>query len=240
MYFVVGLHGHGTSRLARRERRADRVQAGTKSPSVAEHVERGAAHARHDPHVDDDVGRVGELDADLRDRRAERAHAERDHVHRAAAHRSRRTARAASPASRPGAPSCWSARRLLRLRADEGAVLDARDVAGIGAGPEAVRAQLSSRRVKVPARRARRTAARTRRRCRRTSAPGRAGAAAPTPRPTPAGACAVVADSFAIRAAIGARGCRAAAGRRRRNTEVPAAGRRASAPLVLAIAKAIM
>ena len=56
-----------------------------------------AAHAGHDPHVHDDVRRVGQLDADLRDRRADRAHAERDHVHRAAAHRSRRTSARSVP-----------------------------------------------------------------------------------------------------------------------------------------------
>ena len=48
-----------------------------------EHVRRDA---RHDDHVDHDVGRVGELDAVLGQRRSERSHRERDHVHRATSH----------------------------------------------------------------------------------------------------------------------------------------------------------
>ena len=51
MYFSSVLQGHGDVGLARLERHADRVQAGTNPPSVAEHVERGLAHAGHDPHA---------------------------------------------------------------------------------------------------------------------------------------------------------------------------------------------
>ena len=72
--------------LARHQRRADAVHARHEVAIVAEHLEHRAAHARHDAHVDRDVRRIGELDADVRDRRAERPHRERHHVHRAAAH----------------------------------------------------------------------------------------------------------------------------------------------------------
>ena len=68
---------------------------GTQSPSP-EHVERGLAHAGHDPHADRDVGGVGELHADVGDGRAERAHRERHDVHRAAPHGARRTAPSSS------------------------------------------------------------------------------------------------------------------------------------------------
>ncbi len=86
MYFVVAARP--------RARRPGRARAacptecmhGTKSPSAAEHVEHRRAHAGHDPHARDDVRRVGDLDADVGDRRAERAHAEGHDVHRAAAH----------------------------------------------------------------------------------------------------------------------------------------------------------
>jgi hypothetical protein len=43
-----------------------RVQAAVEVVRVAQHVERRAAHAGHDAHVEDDVDAVGELDADLR------------------------------------------------------------------------------------------------------------------------------------------------------------------------------
>ena len=66
---------------------------------------------------DGDVGGVGELHADVGDRRAERAHAERHDVHRAALHRSRCRARSSRRASRRGRASCCSGRR--RPRASE-------------------------------------------------------------------------------------------------------------------------
>jgi hypothetical protein len=62
------------------------VHAGHEFAVGAEHVEHRLAHAGHGAHVDHDVGAVGDLDADVGDRRAERAHGEGDHVHGAAAH----------------------------------------------------------------------------------------------------------------------------------------------------------
>ena len=106
----VALAGPGRVLLPRRERSADRMHAGDER-AVAEHVEHGAAHARHDPHVDHDIGTVGDLHADLGDRRAERPHAERDDVHRAAAHAAVEESHAASSAFPPAAPSCWWGRR---------------------------------------------------------------------------------------------------------------------------------
>ena len=58
---------------------------GTKKPSPRA-SSTGGAHARHDPHRDRDIGRVGHLHADVGDRRAERAHAEGDDIHGSSAH----------------------------------------------------------------------------------------------------------------------------------------------------------
>ena len=58
MYLLSASHGHGTSGRCRGvdERDADRVQAGDEVAVVAQHVERGLAHAGHDAHVHGDVG----------------------------------------------------------------------------------------------------------------------------------------------------------------------------------------
>ena len=71
--------------LAGRERRADRMHArderrrrrARRTPSP---------HARHHAHAHDDVRGIGELDADVRDRGADRPHRERHDVQRAPAH----------------------------------------------------------------------------------------------------------------------------------------------------------
>ena len=110
MYFS-SLHGHGTSASPSSSGAPTVCRQGTNVAVLAEHVEGGLAHAGHDPHRDRDVGGVGQLDADLGDRRAERAHRERDDVQRAAAHRAVELVAEHARASRPGPASCWSARR---------------------------------------------------------------------------------------------------------------------------------
>ena len=102
------------------------------------------ADARHDAHVHHDVGRIGQLHADLRHGRTDRAHAERQHVHGAAAHGA-----VEQPLELPAHlervhPVVGGAGGVFRKRADEGAVLDARHIAGVGArvvtaGPETPR-----------------------------------------------------------------------------------------------------
>ena len=148
---VVGVARPRHVGLALGQRRADRVQA-RHQLAVAEHVEGALAHAGHDPHAHGDVGRVGELHADVGDGRAERAHGERHHVQRAALHGARVEPGHARRASPPGA------RQLLvgpasssSLGADERAVLDAGDVGRVGVGPVASSGRLaSSSRVNVP------------------------------------------------------------------------------------------
>ncbi len=125
--------------LPRRQGGAHCVHARHEVAIAAQHVIDGAAHARHEPHVDHHVGAVGELDADVGDRRAQRPHAERDDVHRAAAHAAIEQARlAVAPVLQDGAhlvgghPVVGGARVLGPRRADEGAVLDPRHVGRIG------------------------------------------------------------------------------------------------------------
>ncbi|CAB4936438.1 unannotated protein [freshwater metagenome] len=124
------------------ERVADRVHGRNEITVIADLVESRLAHAGHDAHVHDDVGRVGDLDAELRDARADRAHRERDDVHGAAAHRTVEQALESAPHLAGLRPVVRRAGIDLLLRADEGAVLDAGDVARAGAGQEGVRTDL--------------------------------------------------------------------------------------------------
>ncbi len=119
--------------LARLERHADRVHARHELAVGAEHVERALAHAGHGPHARGDVRGVGELDADVRDGRAERAHRERDDVQRAAAHRAREERLQLGAHLGRVAPVVGRAGVVLALAADERAVLDPGDVAGVAA-----------------------------------------------------------------------------------------------------------
>ncbi len=143
MYFS-GLQGQGTSACPRASGAPTLCMHGTtRLTSLSISANTGGPDARHDPHVDDDVGRVGQLHADLRHRRADRAHAERQHVHRAARHAAAEEFLQLAAhlvgvhpvVGRPGV--------VLRERADERALLDAGHVAGVrsgvvAAGPEIV------------------------------------------------------------------------------------------------------
>ena len=76
----------GNVLLARLQRRADRMQARNERAVRAELVQHRLAHARHDAHVDDDIGRIGNFNADFADGRIQRPHRERNHIHRPALH----------------------------------------------------------------------------------------------------------------------------------------------------------
>jgi hypothetical protein len=115
------------------------VQAGHESAGVAEYFERAATHARHDAHRDRDVRRVGELDADVRDFRAEGAHREGYDVHRAPLHRSSEEGVQGFAHLGGVAPVVGRTGVGLVLRADERAVLDARDVTRVRVRVVAVR-----------------------------------------------------------------------------------------------------
>ena len=135
--------------LTRLQRCADRVDAGDEV-AVAEDVENRLSHAGHNPHVGSDVGAVADLHPNLGDRRAERAHREWDDVHRAAAHAAvilttedaLHLLRVFPVVGRPGL--------FLGLGADVSPVLNAGDVARVGAGEEAVRVFLRVQANKCP------------------------------------------------------------------------------------------
>src|SRR5690606_27779396 len=129
--------------LARLERLAHRVQRRHELALGAvlgdELVQRLLAHPGHDPHRSHDVREVGDLDTELRVIVAERTHAEGNDVHRPTTH-------AAPVELRHGRlhlvrvhPVVGGPGVLLPLGADEGALLDPRDVARVRRGPVRVR-----------------------------------------------------------------------------------------------------
>ncbi len=120
--------------LARLQRRTDRVQAGHERPIRADDVIDGLAHAGHGAHIDHHIGGVGDLDADVRDGRAERPHAERDDIHGPATHGALEQAGERFLHLGRRFPVVGRAGVLLPVGADVGAVLDAGNVGGIGAG----------------------------------------------------------------------------------------------------------
>ena len=132
MYLVSLLHGHGTSAWPALQRHADGVHARHELAVAAELLEGGGAHAGHDPHRGDDVRRIGELDADVGLVGAQRAHDERHDVHRAAAHAAGEQLAERLAHLGGVTPVVGRARVALLLGADEGLLLHARDVAGIG------------------------------------------------------------------------------------------------------------
>ena len=139
MYFSSLLHGHGTSAWPGSSGMPTEWTHGTNSPSAPSTSSAALPMRVIDAHARRDVGRVGELHADVRDRRAERTHRERHDVQRAAAHRARVEAQHLGAHLGGVAPVVRRAGVDLVLAADERAVLDAGDVAGVAAGVEAVR-----------------------------------------------------------------------------------------------------
>ncbi len=96
-----------------------------------------SADAGHDAHVDDGVGGVGELDADLGHGRADGAHGVGQDVHGAAAHGAAEELLELAAHHEGVFPVVGGAGVVFREGADEGAVFDAGDVVGGGAGVEA-------------------------------------------------------------------------------------------------------
>mmetsp|Transcript_878 Transcript_878/g.2015 ORF Transcript_878/g.2015 Transcript_878/m.2015 type:complete len:634 (+) Transcript_878:965-2866(+) len=131
--------------LTRLQRRAHGVHAGHEVAVGAQQLDDGTAHARHRAHVDGHIRAVAELHADVGDRRAQRAHAERHHIQRAAAHAALEqrlvTGLQQLAHFRRGRPVVRGAGVFLALRADEGAVLDPGDVARVRVGEVAAGAQ---------------------------------------------------------------------------------------------------
>ncbi len=134
---VVGVARPRHVGLAVREGRADGVQA--RHPlAVAERVEGGLAHPGHDPHAGGDVGGVGQLDADVGDGGAERAHREGDDVHRPAPHGASVQRGELGAHLARVTPVVVGTGVGLGGRADEGAILHPGHVTRVGVGPVAV------------------------------------------------------------------------------------------------------
>ena len=104
---------------------------------LVDFAEDGSADAGHDAHVDDGIGGVGELDADLRHRRANGAHREREDIHGAAAHAAFEEGFQLFAHDERVFPVVGGAGVVLGERADEGTVFDAGHVVGSGTGVEA-------------------------------------------------------------------------------------------------------
>ena len=119
--------------------RADGVNARHEFSIHAQHIKHRLAHARHDFHVDGDIGAVRQLDADVRNRRAQRAHAERDHVHGAAGHAAVKQGLQRGAHLGRGHPVVGRAGVVFFGRADVGAVFHPRHVARVAQREKAVR-----------------------------------------------------------------------------------------------------
>ena len=132
--------GPGDILLARLERASDRVQAFHKDAGFFDLGVNFEAHARHDFHVRDDIRAVGEFDAVLGDRRADRPHAEGNYEQRASSHAAFEQALEAGFHLVRGFPVVRRAGVFFRLRADEGPLLHAGDIARIAADEQGVRA----------------------------------------------------------------------------------------------------
>ena len=80
--------GPGNILLSFFQRSADGMHAGNKLPRIAEFFENLFTHAGHRVHIADNVGTVGDFDADFGNRRIYRPHGKGDDVHRASLHAS--------------------------------------------------------------------------------------------------------------------------------------------------------
>ena len=125
--------------LTRLQRSADGVPALHELTGLVDLRQGLCTHAGHDAHGHHDVGGVGELDAQLRLRIGDRAHAERNDVHRAAAHGAGEVLTHLLAHLLGLDPVIGRTGVLLLLGADEGAGLDASHVGRVGACEEAIR-----------------------------------------------------------------------------------------------------
>jgi hypothetical protein len=129
--------GPGDVGLAGSQGRAHGVQA-FHELAVAQDLQGGAAHAGHDAHADGHIGGVRQLHPDTGDVRAQGAHAEGHHVQGAPAHATFEQDAQLGPHLGGSHPIIGGAGVLAATGADEGALLRARHVLGMGPAVKAI------------------------------------------------------------------------------------------------------
>ena len=112
---------------------AGRMQAFDEAAVAADALECGSAHARHQLHVEHDVGAVGDFDAATRERRIDRAHAIRHDIERAALHAAAKQIVHLTMRLGRREPMVVRPRVLAALGANKGQMFDARDIGRVGA-----------------------------------------------------------------------------------------------------------
>ena len=83
---IVWVAWPGHIGFAVNQRLPDGMNARYKVAILSQLVEYGCTDPGHDVHIGHNVRRIGYLNANMCDRRTNGAHAERDNIHRAAAH----------------------------------------------------------------------------------------------------------------------------------------------------------
>ena len=148
--YLTGLHGHGTSAWPGRQRRPHRMHRLDERPALLDQPQRRGAHPGHDPHRHHHVRRVGDLHPELGDGAAQRAHAERHHVHRPAPHAPVEDLRERRPHLLRRDPVVGRPRVIFLLRADERAVFHAGHIDGSDRHQKLFGRSAGFSRVKVP------------------------------------------------------------------------------------------
>jgi len=86
------------------------------------------SHARHEMHIDDDIGRVGQLDTNMCNGRSERPHGKWNDIQRTSAHRPIKKSRKGRAHLCRRVPIVRRASIVLAFGTDIGPVLDARNI----------------------------------------------------------------------------------------------------------------
>ncbi len=139
--FILGIVWPGDVGLVRCRRarsQAERMNAADEIGGVAEGIQHFGADAGHDVHGGGDVGGVGKLDTDVSDGRTDGAHGVGDDVEGSAAHGVGEEGGEFGFHFERVGPVVGGAGIRFVLGADEGELLDASDIAGIGAAVEGV------------------------------------------------------------------------------------------------------
>ncbi len=100
---------------------------------IAKSFDRDLTHARHDPHIKHNIFRIGNLEADFRQRRIRRAHDVGNDKQRASSHRAFQKAAKFGVRFSRLRPIVGGTGLFLRRRTDERELLDSCDVVWIGA-----------------------------------------------------------------------------------------------------------